>query len=627
MTETPNDLLARQVGLNDEPLQGLDEKQELLQIGEYYLGLASFISKCSTPMTIAIQGSWGSGKTSAINFVKNYLQDSAANSGVRPIVFNTWQYSQFDLGEELIYALMEQLATLIASKDSGAAHAFKDKVRELIGPLVRNSVSVAASLLGGPAVGDGVARVYEELAKSGQNGPNLASQLEDLCDNFQKGVEEYCDATDADRLAIFIDDLDRLDPSRAVQLMECLKIFLDSPRCVFVLAIDFEVVAQGVATRYSSFSQHYDTGKLTELARSFFDKIIQVPFSMPTHDYDVDSLVSSHLRRIGVEFSNSEIEDLVSAIKMSIGPNPRSIKRLLNSFELLEAISGLKGTLSDPQNSRRALITLILLCAQASFPGLHRDISDAVTRGREGEVSKFFVEVRNGPDLISGDKVEATSNWKVLGFEYIRLGGWSDSIEPTDEFRIAEFLTVLARVLIPDGGSDEFDVELLRSAMLLSGLTSRESLDGSDRFSGDCPAARYLEAKLARVSALRSDIRISRGRDSIELFMANVDTSSHAMVSSESEVSIADFYIDRVKVKAYFGPDQKIKDWKEFVEDSSAWSEFEDHAFDEYSSSTFPLDSRAHGRAIAMRDIRTDEEVELIVDLILSAGGVMTGSE
>lgn len=627
MTKTPTNLPSRQIGLNDEPLHGLDEQQELLQIGEYYLGLASFISKCSTPMTIAIQGSWGSGKTSTINFVKSYLQDSAAKSGVRPIVFNTWQYSQFDLGEELIYALMEQLATLISSNNNKAAQVFKDKVRELIGPLVRNTVSVAASLLGAPAVGNGISQVYEEIAKKGQHVPNLASQLEELRNNFQEGVEAYCDATGADRLAVFIDDLDRLDPSRAVQLMECLKIFLDSPRCVFVLAIDFEVVAQGVAARYSSFSQYYDPGKMTELARSFFDKIIQVPFSMPTHDYNVEGLVSLNLSRFGVNLSDYEISELVSVINLSIGPNPRSIKRLLNSFELLGSISGLKGAPTGEQDSTRALITLTLLCAQASFPGMHRDISDAVTRGRENEVSEFFIKIRNRRDLRGEGEVEAVPNWKKLGFEYIRLGSWSDSITPTDELRIEEFLNVLARVLIPDDGLDKFDVELLRSAMLLSGLTSRESSEASGRLSNVCSAARYLDAKLARVSALRSDIKVVRGRSSVELLMTRPEVSIGAVAPNEADISIADFYIDSVKVKAYFGPDQKFKEWKEFVDNDSAWSEFEDQAFEALCSSSFSMESRPHGRAIAMRDIRTEEEVELIVDLILSAGGVMTGAQ
>lgn len=42
-----------------------------------------------------------------------------------------------------------------------------------------------------------------------------------------------------DRVVIFVDDLDRLVPSKAVELLEVLKLFLDCKQCVFVLAIDY----------------------------------------------------------------------------------------------------------------------------------------------------------------------------------------------------------------------------------------------------------------------------------------------------------------------------------------------------------------------------------------------------
>lgn len=49
---------------------------------------------------------------------------------------------------------------------------------------------------------------------------------------------------------IFVDDLDRLVPSKAVELLEVLKLFLDCKQCVFVLAIDYEVVIRGAIKKY-----------------------------------------------------------------------------------------------------------------------------------------------------------------------------------------------------------------------------------------------------------------------------------------------------------------------------------------------------------------------------------------
>jgi len=43
-------------------LADIPAAEDLFGIGRYISGLCSFIAKCPTPMTIAIQGGWGSGK-------------------------------------------------------------------------------------------------------------------------------------------------------------------------------------------------------------------------------------------------------------------------------------------------------------------------------------------------------------------------------------------------------------------------------------------------------------------------------------------------------------------------------------------------------------------------------------
>jgi ABC-type lipoprotein export system ATPase subunit len=60
--------MAKYSGYTDRPAVTINE--DLFNIEKYIQGLSRFILECNTPMTIAIQGDWGSGKTSFMNMIK-----------------------------------------------------------------------------------------------------------------------------------------------------------------------------------------------------------------------------------------------------------------------------------------------------------------------------------------------------------------------------------------------------------------------------------------------------------------------------------------------------------------------------------------------------------------------------
>ena len=59
------------IGYNDSPISSLDK--DLFDMRQYVEGLRNFILECQTPMTISIQGDWGSGKTSMMNMIESEL--------------------------------------------------------------------------------------------------------------------------------------------------------------------------------------------------------------------------------------------------------------------------------------------------------------------------------------------------------------------------------------------------------------------------------------------------------------------------------------------------------------------------------------------------------------------------
>ena len=86
--------------------QGFTDKaavKDLFKIDNYIKGLSDFIKVCNTPMTISIQGSWGTGKTSIMNFIEKEL---LSDGTIEIVKFNTWQFSQFNMQDQLALSLI-----------------------------------------------------------------------------------------------------------------------------------------------------------------------------------------------------------------------------------------------------------------------------------------------------------------------------------------------------------------------------------------------------------------------------------------------------------------------------------------------------------------------------------------
>ena len=333
--------------------------QDSFNISKYINGLVNFIKSCNTPMTIAVQGDWGTGKTSIMTMIKNELRNS---KNLNLVWFNTWQFSQFNLGDKLPLTMLNKLVNEVSN----------NKESENFKYIKKAMVGVADAILG--HISGGALEVSSFL----DNEENLFEAVERLKESFQKLVNEK--AGDEGRVIIFIDDLDRIEPERAVELLEVLKIFLDCEKCIFVLAIDYSVVTRGVKVKYGNdFSE--------SKGKSFFDKIIQVPFKMPVGSYDISLYIKKCFEDIGMEVEEEVLPQYINLIKYSIGNNPRSMKRLFNSFLLLSNISDSE-ILEDSLNRQ---ILFALLCMQSSYELMYNYIIEK-RLDLDGE---FFNELKN----------------------------------------------------------------------------------------------------------------------------------------------------------------------------------------------------------------------------------------
>lgn len=331
-------------------------EEDLFNIKNYVDGLTRFISECKTPMTISLQGNWGTGKTSIMKQVESKLDSEK----IKSIFFNTWQYSQFNSDNDLTIALITELVTFLASLLPEKAEN-RELLSKTFGLISNIAIGVTATILENATSGfinlEGVAEKIKNRTNGRFSYEGIIS-LRELNQSFRDLVKKVIETEEIDRIVFFIDDLDRLHPSRAVEVLEVLKLFLESEYCVFVLAIDYNVVVKGIKNKYN--------GEIDdEKGDYFFEKLIQVPFTVPIHNYDIENYIKKlldNLNIVGVVSQNKNdfSSSVLPIILKSVGKHPRNIKRLLNSFSLLLRIQNF----ADDESKKRLLA---VLCLQTSY--------------------------------------------------------------------------------------------------------------------------------------------------------------------------------------------------------------------------------------------------------------------
>jgi hypothetical protein len=232
--------------------------------------------------------------------------------------------------------------------------------------------------------------IGSDLVELAEHGRKLASSLiaqeqeerfqqRDLQQRLDQAFRQFVDAALStepqkveSRLFFFIDDLDRCTPDRVVSLLESLKLFLNAPRCIYILGLDRSPVEAFIREQYpwAGASQ-----------AEYLDKIIQLRFSLPPVSQEIrESFVRDRLSAV---FSGTSIDDspvldaVVEIISAGVGGNPRQLKRVMSSFSLMHVLGR-----RLVENYKPELLALILLIQQRA-PALFQVLSHQPERFHE----------------------------------------------------------------------------------------------------------------------------------------------------------------------------------------------------------------------------------------------------
>ena len=347
------------LGIVDEPI--LSAEEDDLDITGHAAALTSFIGQCATPLTIGVQGEWGSGKTSLINSIWEELKKSPVT---KQIWINAWENALLCTPEESLLKITNEILDELLATDSDKQR--RDKISKAASSVFRSAVQLGTAV----SLGAKAADIATDMMDSGGHNSikalrqNLIELVQEIRD---RGTNPY------ERVVIYIDDLDRIEPKHAVTILELLKNIFSIPNCVFVLAIDYQVVVKGLEDKFGPQTEENEWE-----FRAFFDKIIQLPFMMPTGKYNIAKYVTNLLA--GVGYHNSQEMDpdiLLAVVRNTTGGNPRALKRLANSVALIQIFEGFDATTESSLISakQRAEALFALVAMQIAHPDIYEFLS------------------------------------------------------------------------------------------------------------------------------------------------------------------------------------------------------------------------------------------------------------
>jgi HEAT repeat protein len=275
-----------------------------------------------SPLTIGIHG---------MKMLKNRFED---DEGVKTVWFNAWAYGDEPIGLALLQQILIEF-----QKEEG----LKEKGETLLGNVVK---------LGTDALLRKITMITLEEAKEiFENSIGIKSTLRH---DFEAAIDECLQ--DGRRLVVFIDDLDRCLPEKTIEILEVIKLFLDVPKCIFVIGVEKEVIERGIEVRYKSKEQKPISGK------DYIEKIIQIPFVLPPiREEDM----AAFIEKLGI---GERERGYVTIVAKGTGCNPRKVKMFLNVLRIRRAIAERTGGKIEPDRSAK------LFVFEHVFPEFYKDV-------------------------------------------------------------------------------------------------------------------------------------------------------------------------------------------------------------------------------------------------------------
>ena len=310
-----------------------DFAEHLLSVLEKHVGAESLV--------IGVEGAWGSGKSTVTRHLRERLLSERplatrfrnVSSHYIIVDFQPWLIGS---REGLLAAFFSELLLSFekaANHDSFLGLGGDEQLPRLLS-LLRTYVGAIAQL-GPPA--EAAAKlsghpILGALAKMlfGSLGALLRTSVSDTKVEIDASLRRQ-----SRRVLIFIDDLDRLDPTELSEVVRLVRSVADFANITYILSYDPEVVSEALTTALKLDGQ------------SYLQKIVQIRFSVPSpEDFDLRIWLRDDVARLSRQAIHPwwiETESRLASTIMGLTGQqlrtPRDVIRAINAFTAIRVLA------------------------------------------------------------------------------------------------------------------------------------------------------------------------------------------------------------------------------------------------------------------------------------------------
>ena len=229
-------------------------------------------------LVMSIEGEWGSGKTTFINFLVEHIKDIREDEKFKYefIHFNPWLITNT---EQIVKLFFKELQKVILSNSVGAkVKEFKEDFKSFVSFFTPDDISI----------GIDSTKIKYNIAKK------LASESKTL-EELKNDINKYLSELNI-KIIIVIDDIDRLTDKETEHIFRLVKGVADFYNLIYILSYDKSIVSQSIEKFKSENGQRY------------LEKIINYPLTIPkAHEVTIKKMLKSEFDSILKNLKNDQI--------------------------------------------------------------------------------------------------------------------------------------------------------------------------------------------------------------------------------------------------------------------------------------------------------------------------------